>query len=857
MFPMLMLMLLASSVTSQTTDYCQPNALIPDDLPQCDSCSKRCGTLSEYFSIPLSTPRNQNLNLCSCDEFCGFNGDCCPDFQDFCPDEFQRFQSTTKSHSFPFTFRDFSCFRFKHKWRDELATSLMIHTCSSDGSECKYTSSVRGSLDPNTFVPVYEPRRGVHYISAQCALCNGATEVSLWDVQLECSPSFGSYATGPDGGARGPEVSTITSLGSLKEILDSGQSCSFLYAPSGPPRVCPTSFISDILAICPSTCRNQRLVSLCESRGQALVFSLSEDPKIAYRNKFCALCHGQTKATCDYPTIVLAGRPGPPGFPSVSLTLVFDFDPRRGVTVGEHPPAPECNPREVYVPAENICRLTVIPEISNMTAVVKGTLATTTTPRMTPVIPGNVMTIEENVQDAIVTVLEIFNVDHASVHSQTEIELFDNQYSSRTYFQCKCVFNLTKWDSSETFVNRLERAVAEKLREVIVDHLIQQNIRVNSATVELQSELDINAAILVSSNQQDCTWLVYRHNETSQENNSVVVIATQRVYLPGMYQLTDTAVIVCETDLGSETETDSDWTLDLITFICVGISIICLVIRICLQSCINAFQNRPGRLHLQLAIALLIAFVMLIVGSFLADWSEACTTAAVVVGYGFLAAFVWMNVIALDTYLIFRPSAAFYRASRVEADRSLVVHLIAGWGIPALLVTIPLVVNFVGNIDSRFDPDFGGSRCWYTQRYAMLVFFGAPVMISLLFNAIVYVLTVISLRRAFKSSSIATTASDHHFAVYVRLFILMGITWVLGILSAFTDSVVIDIIFVVLNALQGLFLFISFVCSKVVLSEIRKKRQARGETGNSSEPKGRTRTTPFASSSSNQRNSTV
>ena len=53
----------------------------------------------------------------------------------------------------------------------------------------------------------------------------------------------------------------------------------------------------------------------------------------------------------------------------------------------------------------------------------------------------------------------------------------------------------------------------------------------------------------------------------------------------------------------------------------------------------------------------------------------------------------------------------------------------------------------------------------------------------------------------------------------------MGITWVFGFISAFTDEFVVEVIFVVLNALQGLFLFVSFVCNRSVRTEIRKRRR--------------------------------
>ena len=122
------------------------------------------------------------------------------------------------------------------------------------------------------------------------------------------------------------------------------------------------------------------------------------------------------------------------------------------------------------------------------------------------------------------------------------------------------------------------------------------------------------------------------------------------------------------------------------------------------------------------------------------------------------------------------------------------------------------------------------SDCWYTQRYAMLIYFGVPIAVSIVFNMCLYTLTALNLRTAFHSvrSSSSSQGEGHHFRIYVRLFVLMGITWIFGFISAFTDHVAINMIFVILTSLQGFFLFVSFVCRRAVLSEmtsLKKKTQ--------------------------------
>ena len=154
---------------------CEPSAQIPDDLIQCGSCESRCGTKTDPNDLSYG-----GKAMCSCDEFCGYYGDCCQDFQDLCPMEFKNLQGRFEQYPSTFHRNDFECRSF-----EGYRNNLVVHTCP-DGSECEFTEEL--NEDVNTFVPMYDVHRGVHYISGQCAICNGAREVEPWKVTLECDP---------------------------------------------------------------------------------------------------------------------------------------------------------------------------------------------------------------------------------------------------------------------------------------------------------------------------------------------------------------------------------------------------------------------------------------------------------------------------------------------------------------------------------------------------------------------------------------------------------------------------------------------------------------------------------------------
>ena len=807
----------APSIGEVLRPLCGPDAEIPHDLIQCGSCNNRCGTKMNPADLESTRPGA----LCSCDKFCGFYGDCCQDIRTYCPKDYLGFQEASGQYPFAGTHDDFQCKSFGTSLRN-----LVIHTCP-DGSECEFTSVL--NEDVNTFVPMYGIHRGVHYISGQCAVCNAARDVRPWHITLNCKPIEGNIT----------ETGVIDSKESLNDVITSG-ACAIEYSVPDDPRPC---YLGDIISTCPSSCENRNLVQLCEYGLQSLT-TLGWN---VYRNVHCAVCNAQTRDTTDSLACgLLIGNLGPQGFPesetadrdfnpgSFSLTLVFDFDPRDGLTIGEHPP-PGCRTGEVYVPKEDRCRPITcpsgfvldgsdcIPEPSNITAVVTGTFSVEPTVQMIDTLYQDQTHLETNIKNNAGKILDAFNVTYNELVLITKFHKKNNSLTTEVTIACNCNFQSLQQED-ESVVKKFEHAYSDLVRREVIHYIFGRNLVLTSITFYIDFQLN-NVTVLNLTEHSDCIWLAYAHNDIQSGNGTITVISTGRTYTSGKYEVLDGTVIVCETDFTITKDLDdTDLALSIITCICVGISIICLIIRIIMQFRITSFKNRPGKLQIQLTLAFLLAFIVLIVGPFLSKIPDACTTAAILMAYGFLAAFIWMNVIAVDTWLVFRPSSAFSHSD--EKQQSLTVHCIVGWGIPLLVVTPSIAMNYVDTEHEYWKPEFGGPRCWYTQRYAMLVYFGVPIAVSILVNMCLYIVTCMNLFQAFKDATNVIKAEGYHFGIYVRLFILMGITWIFGFISAFTDEIVVDFIFVILTSLQGLFLFISFVCNKRTMSDIRRRRSS-------------------------------
>ena len=135
--------------------------------------------------------------------------------------------------------------------------------------------------------------------------------------------------------------------------------------------------------------------------------------------------------------------------------------------------------------------------------------------------------------------------------------------------------------------------------------------------------------------------------------------------------------------------------------------------------------------------------------------------------------------------------------------------------------------------------------CWIVEPKAALASFGCPILIIFFINTILFVLTIHSIKKEAASTKkyVARKVSNthHHMTgkndvmVYVRMSTVMGFTWVFGFTSSIISGVVpslnssvcitlhtLNYMFDLLNASQGLFLFLAFVCNQRVLNLFRR-----------------------------------
>ncbi|XP_072018338.1 G-protein coupled receptor Mth2-like [Amphiura filiformis] len=122
-----------------------------------------------------------------------------------------------------------------------------------------------------------------------------------------------------------------------------------------------------------------------------------------------------------------------------------------------------------------------------------------------------------------------------------------------------------------------------------------------------------------------------------------------------------------------------------------------------------------------------------------------------------------------------------------------------------------------------------GNTCWISggQGLANLFSFGLPVSVCLIINVVFFVATVVSLYKARQTSrelKSNVSADDwEQVTISAKISSIIGFTWTLGYVAGFTNVVAVWWIFIIINSIQGVFIFLTFGMNRRIRSLLQDK----------------------------------
>ncbi|KAK3700227.1 hypothetical protein QZH41_003999 [Actinostola sp. cb2023] len=298
------------------------------------------------------------------------------------------------------------------------------------------------------------------------------------------------------------------------------------------------------------------------------------------------------------------------------------------------------------------------------------------------------------------------------------------------------------------------------------------------------------------------------------DNGSIFVNASRRLYDWSEYIWQNRSLYVCENFTSVyftkvRVSEDEGEVLSILTLVSMILSIVALVFVLVTYSLFTELRTPPGINLMNLSISILLAQLLWILGSGQTDKPIACTVIAVLIHYFFLVSFVWTSIIAFDTWSAF---AAKGRRSFTDSKHKRLIHCLrymaVGWLSVMVFVAICIAIDQSDAVTIGYH---SSKACWMANPWAILYFFAVPIALILLFNTVMYVLTMKAIHATTAQTRVATDHKDRRqtFGIYVRIASVMGFTWILGFIAPFGW----DFLwypFVVLNGLQGVYIAMAF-----------------------------------------------
>ncbi|XP_014281617.3 G-protein coupled receptor Mth2-like [Halyomorpha halys] len=326
----------------------------------------------------------------------------------------------------------------------------------------------------------------------------------------------------------------------------------------------------------------------------------------------------------------------------------------------------------------------------------------------------------------------------------------------------------------------------------------------------------------------NCEQFLLNKNNYTIYDKTVYVEKYRKRFGEGAFYIIDNGRLeICSDIISVKSEHNFSRHIEYISLCGLVVSIICLILHLTAFCLVPDLRNHPGRNMASLCLALLVAYISSVAGMFLEG--GACFVVAVLAFYFFLASFIWMLTISFDVWRTLKLSTSQLRVCSGKQWHKFIAYSLFSWLVPALVVMLAIWMEYSPIVEDDWKPGFDFTTfCWFTRIKPWLAFFAAPFAIVMFLNIIFFTNSFCILYSTKSTRPTPSTSTERNFRLYLRLTVMMGLTWTTGVIGildvvGILDSDLLWYLFILLNALHGLFIFLAFTCKYNVISLIHKQ----------------------------------
>uniref|UniRef100_A0A8D8XZM5 Probable G-protein coupled receptor Mth-like 1 n=1 Tax=Cacopsylla melanoneura TaxID=428564 RepID=A0A8D8XZM5_9HEMI len=234
----------------------------------------------------------------------------------------------------------------------------------------------------------------------------------------------------------------------------------------------------------------------------------------------------------------------------------------------------------------------------------------------------------------------------------------------------------------------------------------------------------------------------------------------------------------------------------------------------------------------------IVAYVgIVVVNLYDVQYPALCVLLAYVIQTSFLSSQLWLNVMCIDIAFTFSGLRAPRGSNFSSMDRRKYFYYSCyTWGTTACIAGLTALIDQTSILSATnpLKPNFGVNSCWFKESTSLAVLFYGPIGFLLLANLALFHYTCWKIRTAQKETAITTahrhvggrTEDQTRLATFLKLFLLMGVTWSFELLSwSLGGPRYLWYLTDLLNVLRGVFIFIILCCKRHVISLLKKRIQ--------------------------------
>ncbi|XP_064407206.1 adhesion G protein-coupled receptor L3-like isoform X3 [Halichondria panicea] len=284
------------------------------------------------------------------------------------------------------------------------------------------------------------------------------------------------------------------------------------------------------------------------------------------------------------------------------------------------------------------------------------------------------------------------------------------------------------------------------------------------------------------------------------------------------------SVLMDVTGALNDTTPEIRFALSVVTYVGCSISIFFLFLSILYFLTLRKelLTKVHSFIHLNLSISLLLGYVVFLSGVETAVANKgACVFVAALLHYLFTTVFFWMLCEGIMLYLML--VLVFNQISKKWW-----IFFIIGWGVPV----IPVAIS-AGIIHDQYGTE---KYCWIAvgagDKGAIWAFV-VPMLLVVLVN-VFFLLAALRSVYNLRKSTVQQTGIKESLQLFSQLFKttvillpILGLTWVFGLLSVNSSTIVFAWLFSIFNSLQGLFVFIFHVLRSEKVTNFLKQCRKR------------------------------